>query len=129
MVVAVLLVMDGPLLTVIMVMTMVFLQRLLLLKMAAAAVLVVRVAMIGGCCDAAETQARSKIPRTAQRRSRRIPPQSRCVKRTKPKREAKFIKTAQHQSRWIPHPIPSILQEVKGNNRFFCYRPGSYLYY
>ena len=90
MVVAVLLVMDGPLLTVIMVMTMVFLQRLLLLKMAAAAVLVVRVAMIGGCCDAAETQARCKIPRTAQRRSRRIPPQSRCIKRTKPTREAKF---------------------------------------
>ena len=61
MVVAVLLVMDGPLLTVIMVMTMVFPQRLLPLKMAVAAVLVVRVAMIGGCCDAAETQARSKI--------------------------------------------------------------------
>ena len=90
MVVAVLLVMDGPLLTVIMVMTMVFLQRLLLLKMAAAAVLVVRVAMIGGCCDAAETQARSKIPRTAQRRCSRNPAQSRCMKRTKPTREAKF---------------------------------------
>ena len=122
MVVAVLLVMDGPLLTVIMVMTMVFPQHLLL-KMSVAAVLVVRVAMIGGCCDAVETQARSKIPCAAQRRSRRIPPQSRCVKRTKPKREAKFIKTAQHQSRWIPHPIPSILQEVKGNNRFFATAP------